>query len=460
MSFKRARAAEQSRGSSFAVPDACQDPLIDEGSNIEAAKKFRRLLIEKYLDGSATATDTCQLAYWHNESGGGGAEDLALHPRCHLAKEFPEPIVEMVSVPMYLKKSVGRVIVQHPTRVTSAMIRKEMIDLGILGSESPAAVQDFLKPDEEFGDLYERHCITIEALREGFKREHIVPLSVYFDGVQYSKNENFLGLSELCGCGCRGWCSVFPLLEAFKQDLTAKHADLRLPIIDFKADWAALVEIAALRTWSHSLHACPCCLVKKSEMDNLEGFTARTCAFPLFDEKKYEATLAKNFKVWNLTLTMLAEKALKCKAAETHGLLGFAVETLEKYKTVLQNCEQSHMFDLLLRAGRAAEAFDRVMASHTRVFPTDACDSLHQSYHRFIVLCSRAGVPLLPKGHLMFHLVAQASVRGNPRCYSTYIDESYNGAIAKVCRSVHRRNWALAVYRKLEMLESMLSEEF
>ena len=81
MSFKRARAAEQSRGSSFAVPDAFQDPLIDEGSNADAAKKFRRLLIEKYLDGSATATDTCQLAYWHNESGGEGAEDLALNPR-------------------------------------------------------------------------------------------------------------------------------------------------------------------------------------------------------------------------------------------------------------------------------------------------------------------------------------------------------------------------------------------
>ena len=102
----------------------------------------------------------------------------------------------MVSVPMYLKKSVGRTIVQHPTRVASIMIRNELIELGILGStaESPTAVQDFLKSDEELGDLYERHCITIEALRQGFKREHIVPLSVYFDGVQYSKNENFLGV--------------------------------------------------------------------------------------------------------------------------------------------------------------------------------------------------------------------------------------------------------------------------
>lgn len=78
--------------------------------------------------------------------------------------------------------------------------------------------------------------------------------------------------------------------------MTEQHEDLRLPVIDFKADRAALVEIAALRTWSHSLHACPCCLVKKSEMGSLEGFTERTCAFPLYDEMKYEASLAKNFK--------------------------------------------------------------------------------------------------------------------------------------------------------------------
>lgn len=103
--------------------------------------------------------------------------------------------MEWISVPMYLKKSAGRTLVQHPTRVTSILIRNELKELGILGSTNPSAevVQDFLKQDEELGDLYERHCVTIEALRQGFSREHIVPLSVYFDGVQYSKNENFLG---------------------------------------------------------------------------------------------------------------------------------------------------------------------------------------------------------------------------------------------------------------------------
>ena len=161
--------------------------------------------------------------------------------------------------------------------------------------------------------------------------------------------------------------------------------------------------------------------------------------------------------MWNLTLTMLAEKALKCKAAETHGLLRFVVMTLEKYKEVLQGSEKPQLFDLLRRAGYAAEAFDQTMNEHNRVFPEDACDALHSHYHRFIQLCSRAGVPFLPKGHLMYHLAFQARQRGNPRTFSTYVDESYNGAIAKVCRSVHRRNWAMAVYRKLQMLEALVS---
>lgn len=118
----------------------------------------------------------------------------------------------MISVPMHLKKSIGRTIVQHPTRVTSIMIRNELKELGMLGSSDASAevVQDFLKQDEEIGDLYENHCVTIEALRQGFSREHIVPLSVYFDGVQYSKNENFLGfMSPTYAQKNKGWFGCY-----------------------------------------------------------------------------------------------------------------------------------------------------------------------------------------------------------------------------------------------------------
>ena len=86
MSFKRARASASSGGfgvSSETLPDD------EAGHQAEAASRFRRLLIQKYLDGTTTANDTAQLAYWHIEAGGLGAEDLALHPRtaCRHAAE-------------------------------------------------------------------------------------------------------------------------------------------------------------------------------------------------------------------------------------------------------------------------------------------------------------------------------------------------------------------------------------
>ena len=99
---------------------------------------------------------------------------------------------------MCLKKSIGREVVRHPTRVTSDMIRRELRDLELLGPANmvgPATFEQHLQQDAALGlgDLYEQHPVTLQAFGDGFRREHVVPLSVYFDGVQYTKNENFLG---------------------------------------------------------------------------------------------------------------------------------------------------------------------------------------------------------------------------------------------------------------------------
>ena len=86
------------------------------------------------------------------------------------------------------------------------------------------------------------------------------------------------------------------MLESFRKDLSTKHADLRLPIVDFKADWPALVEICGLRTWSHNLHCCPCCLVGKGDLTTVGHFTLQTCPYPEFDQSAYDARLASDFK--------------------------------------------------------------------------------------------------------------------------------------------------------------------
>ena len=119
---------------------------------------------------------------------------LATDLRCHLGKELPEPHVEWIQVPMFGKKSLGRQVVRHPTRVTSDMIRKELLSLGLLGPEmDKLQAHGPLEEDAQLGDRFFKHPVTIEARNDGLPWEHIVPISVYFDGVQYTNNDSFLG---------------------------------------------------------------------------------------------------------------------------------------------------------------------------------------------------------------------------------------------------------------------------
>ena len=137
--------------------------------------------------------------------------------------------------------------------------------------------------------------------------------------------------------------------------------------------------------------------------------------------------------------------------------LKFAVEMLHKHEASLMasDPEKNQQFRLLKLAGQCALEFDEILAKHGRSIGNQALSELYNRYNEFVYLSARAGVSISPKTHLMYHCIQKACQKGNPRAYTTYIDESYNGAIAKVCRSVSRQNWAMSVYRKLEMLESL-----
>ena len=93
------------------------------------------------------------------------------------------------------KHEVVRTPMKHPVRLASDMIREELKSLNFLGTSKPCkkAVDTYLCNDRDLGDRYDKHPVTVQALSEGIPRECVVPISVYFDGVQYSKNENFLG---------------------------------------------------------------------------------------------------------------------------------------------------------------------------------------------------------------------------------------------------------------------------
>ncbi|CAE7266931.1 PIF1, partial [Symbiodinium sp. CCMP2456] len=400
MSLKRARAELQAGGYGLSDDWLREE---DQGEIDAAAAEFRRFLLGKYTDGSFTAADTCLLAYYHTQSGGRGAEDFALAP-------------DQASThgSQHLKTSI-----RHPTRVASDLIREELRSMNLLASSSPStkAVAEFLASDHELGDKYANHPVTQEALNEGFSHEQIQPISVYFDGVQYTKNENFLGYCFLV---------ILPIY-------------LRVPDFLIYANVAAgggalsgrcLKLFGRMFLQSIRIYAWLSLIIRQIGQPSWKwlgyepGATTSTAVLVAVATNRSLMRLSLHWAsrkevvwsqanrylmwVWNLTMTMLSDKHLKAKAAETHGLLAFVCEMLIKYEGVLSSTgstEDQLFFQLLKHAGNAAMAFDDVMAQHGRQISETVAEQMLMHYNRFIVLCNRAGLPLLPKAHLMFHCI-------------------------------------------------------
>ena len=158
-------------------------------------------------------------------------------------------------------------------------------------------------------------------------------------------------------------------------------------------------------------------------------------------------------KVWNLTQKMLGNQEtynLNAKAAESHGLLRFMEWFLTKYGPDFAALEPevARRMSLLQSASQAALSMDVVLRQEGRTMGRSQCQTLFQNYMRFLTLYLRAGGVWRPKCHLLVHLIQRALVKGNPRLYSTYRDESLNGIIAKIARSAHRRTWANVIHWK------------
>lgn len=174
--------------------------------------------------------------------------------------------------------------------------------------------------------------------------------------------------------------------------------------------------------------------------------------------KLVRASLEPCTQVWNLTLSMIGGSnapGLHAKAAESHGLLLFVRYILDvhgpEFSTLRDPC-MARKGKVLLEAATAALDLDVVFSSESRSFTRQESQRALGVYLRFLSFYDKAGGPWIPKCHLMIHLLQNTVFKGNPRLYSTYRDESFNGLIAKIARSCHRRTWHNIVHFKCQAL--------
>lgn len=165
-------------------------------------------------------------------------------------------------------------------------------------------------------------------------------------------------------------------------------------------------------------------------------------------------------QVWNLTLTMLGtadSPSLHAKAAESHGLVQFVHYFFEQHMdsfTTNLKTDLARKGKFILEAARAAMKLDVVFSSESRKLPREEVQKALGFYSRFLSFYSKAGGPLVPKTHFMAHLIQRALFKGNPKKYSTYRDESFNGMIAKIARSCHRKTWSNVIHWKRQSLRT------
>lgn len=170
---------------------------------------------------------------------------------------------------------------------------------------------------------YENHPLVKDAAGTG---EIIAPIAVYIDGVSYSITDSVIGFwivcqatkkrflagilrkKNMCACGCRGWCSIYMMLEHFTWSLKsissgifpetrhdaapwrASDADralmggekmqMRGAIVYIKGDWSEYASTMGFPAWNDGLRPCFECAAAKEDFYRSHGHGTDTLAWP------------------------------------------------------------------------------------------------------------------------------------------------------------------------------------
>ena len=160
-------------------------------------KEFRKWAVAKHMSGEWSASDLAIVAYYSTHSCGHGLEDLAIHPdqatshgndhiKLVLGREIPDPEMTYIPVPLYDKRSCRRIIKSIPFRPVHHVLGKKHH----AGQLNPNVNSEFRKQP-----AFVNHTVRAQALEAGYSDTMIRPVSLYQDGVQFTKNNGFEGFS-------------------------------------------------------------------------------------------------------------------------------------------------------------------------------------------------------------------------------------------------------------------------
>ena len=187
-------------------------------------------------------------------------------------------------------------------------------------------------PTLEMPRCFHDHPVTRSAAGSG---QPVRPISVYLDGVQFTREDSVLGFwvvchltnkrflsalvrkSELCQCGCRGWCSLHPIftmlawsfralacgvfpsedparqeLDPIRANFSGERMQFRAAVLFIKGDWMEYCSTLGFPSWNSEANPCFLCHADRNTAYELRGLSALTLPWATKTAHDYSAACA------------------------------------------------------------------------------------------------------------------------------------------------------------------------
>lgn len=310
------------------VDDADWDhPNLDTMTPAEMAEEFIDMIVSLKRRGRLSAKEACIICFWAT---GAGSElskpssktaQVAYKPYLpeeqtgHYSRHFDSVTVPAgshnslspIEVPVYNKYDGSRSVEQIYAAAAHELLAQEVADNPQLHHQLEAWHSEDQLPQTYFSSpVVARHGNSV------------FPVVLYLDGVKFTRTDSVQGVflynllsqrrflvaavrkGQLCRCGCRGYCTLFPVLlyirwcldamatgrspsnrhdntpffieEAHRERNAGLDMNAIFMLLFVKGDWGEFGPTLSFPTLSHLYHPCMLCRSPKEGLFELDGF--------------------------------------------------------------------------------------------------------------------------------------------------------------------------------------------
>ena len=224
-----------------------------------------------------------------------------------------------IKVPQHAKRDISRSIHNMMCQLPHEELHKELQD-------NPSAAMGH--PEPEWTESFRSHPVVLAN-----PGKTVIPFAFYLDGIRYTKRDSVMGMfvynlftnkrhlcvilrrSDYCRCGCRGWCTLYPIFEclawSFKTLAEGKWPQQRHDgpwtsddtrresnagsdlgfvacLLQIKGDWSEYAHTFGLADWSNEWFCCFFCKATRANRYQLDALTPTHSPWPALAMNDYE----------------------------------------------------------------------------------------------------------------------------------------------------------------------------